>query len=245
MTDHPAHIVAEAKALAEKHGFILSQPRIDMLCEALTTTPPSEEAMTAYHSTPNADHGPKPTPTVTEDHLRRACEECERDRDATGQMQYVRTVARLLAERDAMQARVEERSDAWATRKFKVGGCQNDEPTVIEMIEHYYRSHDMTMWAALAREAVRKASSPQPTPDPDLVLAREAAAQDAKAKGSHDLTAQIRAGEADDTIGVRSALRALKLKGERPGMAQGPHTLEVEWGLESAFRSRFEGERHD
>jgi hypothetical protein len=65
------------------------------------------------------------------------------------------------------------------------------------------------------RDKLNEVFPAEPAPDPDLVLAREAAAQDAKAKGSHALAAQIRTGDADDTIGVRSALRALKLKGER------------------------------
>lgn len=128
MTHSP--VIAAAKALAEKyypawptHGG-LHPWIIPALCEALSATLPSEEAMkpTETHDPDcflsGGDDGrfpcicakkrtPKPEPT--EDHLRRACEELGFEyqyfRDGYGKAHHyaVRTVARLLAERDAMQ----------------------------------------------------------------------------------------------------------------------------------------------
>jgi hypothetical protein len=145
---YPDHIIAQAREIAERHYPKWCSPSsfvINALCEALTTTP-SEEAMSVHdcpHRTtatcPDCHPEPmNPKPEPTEDHLRRACEELNVDRDVTDHIfiyprdkshRRVRTVARLLAERDAMQAEI-----------------------------------------ASLRDYIT-----EPTPDPDLVLAREAA----------------------------------------------------------------------
>jgi hypothetical protein len=210
---YPAHIIAAAKALAEKHAYPL---KVEMktwftnaLCEALTTTPPSEEAMLERDNSSDLSHirgdlkQAKPEPT--EDHLRRACEELGLDPELYLKGGYgmwegraVRTVARLLAERDAMQARVEPA--AWLYER-KPGEWPHASPTV-QLARWDEADAARPFWTetplytakiepapctmgvgcdeagvcyAEAHGAPEKCPRTEPTPDPDLVLAREAA----------------------------------------------------------------------
>jgi dihydrofolate reductase (trimethoprim resistance protein) len=157
---------------------------------ALSTTLPSEEAMELQFDmrrNGGAAQKPTPKPEPTEDHLRRACEELNAGCTVVKGWTYpshknttaVHTVARLLAERDAMQARVEGLFDA-----IKHGDAEHQD------------------WL---RMMIRDHFSAEPTPDPDLVLAREAAAQEFP--GGYQGDGYKRAESA--------ALRALKLAKER------------------------------
>lgn len=204
---YPEPLIAAAKALAEKHGSPLcwawtADAFKQMLCEALLTHPDpawSEQAMehpgpwsafaAAYVTT-------KPEPT--EDHLRRACEELNRGlytkhwrwaKDAKDNT--VRTVARLLAEREAMQARDSKLEQA------------------LGILHHRWKNENWPGTATLVKqlraEMERLASTkPEPTPDPDLVLAREAA--DAEVPNS---------ALPEWTTAYSAALRALKLAKEQ------------------------------
>jgi hypothetical protein len=129
---YPDHIIAQAREIAERHGmYQRGGVVIDALCEALTTTPPSEEAMTKSDVRNDRTTDPKPEPT--EDHLRRACEELGfpvypdfSDRSYTAvALAGVRTVARLLAERDAMQAEVESWRTSTQTWRDKIVEIQS------------------------------------------------------------------------------------------------------------------------
>jgi hypothetical protein len=130
------------------------------------------------HSSPTA----KPEPT--EDHRRRARDLLNASDGIQPLNGYgdssasLRTVARLLAERDAMQAELAERA-------ITIGALRD------------------------------KIDALQPTPDPDLVLAREAAAQILEAKNYPYDAPRARNGERDEMLGVQSALRALKLAKEQ------------------------------
>lgn len=72
------------------------------------------------------------------------------------------------------------------------------------------------MISRTARAFARYIAQHEPEPvDPDLELAREAAATASEEKGWPDVAAETRRGERDDTISVESALRAIKLVRER------------------------------
>jgi len=288
MSDHSPAVIAAAKALAEKHGVPSWAVRDwghlqAALCEAILTTPPSEEAMSELlpcpvccgsadykgsegagytvrctscgYGGPWGDYGyqardgwnnlprtPKPEPT--EDHLRRACEECNADFDAFITRQFsplavkaISAVARLLAERDAdcdaanqqmaeaaeriqelkaerdaMQARVDGWQDITTAPKDGTWfvAAQNGETYPCEWRveepdegagkagwwDHFNQSfEEPTHWMPTA--------SAEPAPDPDLVLAREAA----ESLGLVDTATKM--------IAESVALRALKLAKER------------------------------
>jgi len=204
---YPEPLIAAAKALAEKHGSPLcwawtADAFKQMLCEALLTHPDpawSEQAMehpgpwsafaAAYVTT-------KPEPT--EDHLRRACEELglhypdfRAGKYSTALTKAACTVARLLAEREAMQARYSKLEQA------------------LGILHHRWKNENWPGTATLVKqlraEMERLASTkPEPTPDPDLVLAREAA--DAEVPNS---------ALPEWTTAYSAALRALKLAKEQ------------------------------
>jgi len=252
---YPAHIIAAAKALAEKHGVPSWAVRDwghlqAALCEAILTTLPSEEAMMhksdcAVHNEPAYPNGPCDCGAEpTEDHLRRACEECNADFDAFITRQFsplavkaISAVARLLAERDAdcdaanqqmaeaaeriqelkaerdaMQARVDGWQDITTAPKDGTWfvAAQNGETYPCEWRveepdegagkagwwDHFNQSfEEPTHWMPTA--------SAEPAPDPDLVLAREAA----ESMGLVDTATKM--------IAESVALRALKLAKEQ------------------------------
>jgi len=233
MIDHSPALIAAAKAIELRvFGYDHPDDRIcAALCEALSTTPSEEpmkqkrdlsECQSAFDVIANAA---KPEPS--EDHLRRACKLCGEKYDtfASGKLSTryadnVHTVARLLAEREAMQTRVEGpvyRHKKRGTIYTVIGEgklqCSanellDDAPVVI------YRGEDGQLWVRGVQEFHDGRFEPaEPTPDPDLVLAREAAAQNANliASAKQDL----RDGKWDDHEGVQSALRALKLAKEQ------------------------------
>ena len=232
---YPAHIIAAAKALAEKHGVPSWAVRDwghlqAALCEAILTTLPSEEAMMhksdcAVHNEPAYPNGPCDCGAEpTEDHLRRACEELKVEAGAVGvalnwpghpvegRDVAIRTVARLLAERDAMQARVDGWQDITTAPKDGTWfvAAQNGETYPCEWRveepdegagkagwwDHFNQSfEEPTHWMPTA--------SAEPAPDPDLVLAREAA----ESMGLVDTATKM--------IAESVALRALKLAKEQ------------------------------
>ena len=196
MTDHSPALIAAAKALAEKHGWRwFGTAGLNALCEALSTTPPSEESAMSVipkHTVAASDNN---RPEPTEDHLRRACEELGVNYETfvAGVLgdfaaDAVRTVARLLAERDEL---LTTNTDQAATIVCLAG--ERDA---------------MQAEIASLRDYITE-------PDPDLVLAREAAAQEEDARENFNISANIRLGTSDFLVGVQSALRALKLAKEQ------------------------------
>lgn len=303
--DHSPAVIAAAKALAERRKLSwrytnLPETLLNVICEALSTTLPSEEAMSAademrktareLRGNANGDcrqiqeaitweqkaaaleATPKPeplkctfrdceecypNPEPAEDHLRRACEEL----NATGtpslpgsgwripndaRTSAVRTVARLLAERDAaiknlgeqfvwmqgdrdrlareleaalaerdaMQARVGEqrvRDDCLSRWLDNIANCD-----LTDIVADGGITAGMVVQQEAREQSRRiKASLAEPTPDPDLVLAREAAAQEYDALNNSNMAGRVRARLADGSNAVQSALRALKLAKEQ------------------------------
>ena len=204
--DHSPAVIAAAKALAEKHySLATGYDHIAALCEALSTTL-SEEAMSECPVCGNEERHSgtglltcecpaKPEPT--EDYRRRAKELVRAEHDRTRGFVYLvsnhpaySTVARLLAERDAMQARVGD-PVAWL---YDFGGPIAPYATTVR---------NQNLIRNGGTETPLYGGKPaEPTPDPDLVLAREAA----ESMGLVDTATKM--------IAENVALRALKLKGQ-------------------------------
>jgi hypothetical protein len=240
MTDHSPALIAAAKAIELRmFGYDHPDDRIcAALCEALSTTPPSEEAMKPL---PDATVTPMPLecpecgkPEPTEDHYRRrACStlglfwaDYVSGKVSLFEGQAVRTVARLLAERDAMQARVEGwqpietapqdhthvllREDDGAIYRGYILDMEEDGPLWASVCGQYVTTApEPTHWMPLPDEPSVASVAAEPIPDPDLVLAREAAAQVADEKGWPQGSAATMAPAME-----AAALRGLKLKGQ-------------------------------
>jgi hypothetical protein len=189
------------------------------LCEALSTTP-SEESMEQWHIPEEPTSTPKPEPT--EDHLRRAYDLLPWN----GEDEARRIIARLLAERDALEA---ENSLLAAGCCINPGqhGLVGDEHgnfqcTAYEALSAEEKAHSEALARIAELEAERDAMQAEiaslrdyitePTPDPDLVLAREAVAGNFDGQALAD---ELRAGRYDLTSEVQSALRALELAKEQ------------------------------
>jgi hypothetical protein len=262
----PATVAREIWNRSAK-GIYAPSSAIEAFREAMNINPKSETSMAGMAEADNWKGftvNPKPYPTKpepTEDHLRRACEECELDWETYQARKYlgiftyraVRTVARLLAERDAMQARVEEWQpiSTWpGTDEAYVFVCNAGS---VHPVYACYDSNDDAWFSFNGYyEKLGKALKPdywlpvspippaaEPTPDPDLVLAREAD-EELLAKLNWIVAAREQAvrrvqllGASHDTVAVcadelarvndvlvsllpeiQSALRALKLKGQ-------------------------------
>jgi len=182
-------------------------------------------------------------PEPTEDHLRRACEDVElyypdfvAGKYSATLTRAVRTVARLLAERDAMQAEMTQAVALLQDHQRDIASLEAERdamqanawsadisaaPPACHILATRF-DHGCGEWivAVVASPPSklfthwRMIDTPaEPTPDPDLVLAREAAAQNANliASAKQDL----RDGKWDDHEGVQAALRALKLAKEQ------------------------------
>jgi len=207
---HSPAVIAAAKVLAEKHGcngLWFKTATINALCEALTTTLPSEEAMScpddfAIYSKP----APKPEPIapqaslVTEDHLRRACKLIGLHFDHYSKrtvmpliVKAVEEIARLLAERDAMQARVEGKP---------VGEIISYRQTICSAVVKFYPTLNGGVPFDIG-DVLYVGKPAQPTPDPDLVLAERIADEECPRNDKFRWTTARDA-----------ALRALKLKGQ-------------------------------
>ena len=152
----------------------------------------------------------KPEPIVTEDHLRRACDELNVERSglfyaypSDVEITAVLTVARLLAERDAMQARVEGEpvAEVISYRQMECEATIRFTPTLNGGVPFDIGTQLYT-------------TKSEPTPDPDLVLAREAAAKWYEGELKPETAAATRRGGRDMDRAVQSALHALKLKGQ-------------------------------
>jgi hypothetical protein len=158
-------------------------------------------------------------PEPTEDHLRRACEELNADRGYVAwhaeehqDFSPVRTVARLLAEREAMQARVERPVAQWQRRLM-----YPEAPGAIPQWENCPAAEATGHFEKRPGYEYRPLYNlpDEPTPDPDLVLAREAAAQAFAELDWNTNATMARNGEIDNMPVVQSALRALKLAKEQ------------------------------
>jgi len=219
--EHSPALIAAAKAIELRvFGYDHPDDRIcAALCEALSTTLPNEEAMkvgndicpkclSAHPVTFDCALPPilpTPKPEPTDDYLRRACDllNAERasrgmrpnyDAERAGDREFydVQVVARLLAEREAMQARVEV--PRWVLAELYTRGWQDHQ-----------RGKGSNRDSAVERSLDLIASmSPEPTPDPDLVLAREAT----------DAAFPSLIGRQEWHRFYDFALRALKLKGQ-------------------------------
>jgi cell division protein FtsB len=135
------------------------------------------------------------------------------------EQKLARENADLRAERDAMQARVEEAEDnAWNEARELVRGTNADlcktpgaaYRVIGEAMTNAVNNRNLrTLQGRVDALAKKRANS---TPDPDLVLARKGAAQGEPSKINAEC---IRAGAGDGSAAVQSALRALKLARER------------------------------
>jgi hypothetical protein len=139
-------------------------------------------------------------PEPTEDHLRRACEELGLVYDNAARMfKSVRTVARLLAERDAMQAGVEPVAYLYT----HWGHPANRSPASLAF------PHERTerLGEGWTETPLYAGKSTGPTPDPDLVMEREA---ENVADGIYSRGAL----PYEWALAKAGAFRALKLKGQ-------------------------------
>jgi len=217
-------IEQQAREIAERHGWpweSFSESLKGVVLEALNTTPKGETMPKQCNCGGATDCDAYTTPTKPDElpewALREAMTISTED------------VARLLVERGETENQWQPIKTAPKDGSYVDLWCAPLSYTEIALTPcrvpncYWVPDYSAWYWSPSRGEPIRvwhrvthwmlppePPKSDEPKDDPDLVLAREMAAQDADRQGAPQTATALREGKADDTISCRTALRTIK-----------------------------------